>query len=55
IGTFKAHDGEYFLEPLMNPGGEEYEDVDSKPHLLYKHKANGAAVSGNTQPNCDTS
>uniref|UniRef100_A0A8C5PH52 ADAM metallopeptidase with thrombospondin type 1 motif 20 n=1 Tax=Leptobrachium leishanense TaxID=445787 RepID=A0A8C5PH52_9ANUR len=55
IGTFKAHDGEYFLEPLMKPDGGEYEDEHRKPHLLYKHNAKRADTLGNTQPSCDTS
>ncbi|XP_075786355.1 A disintegrin and metalloproteinase with thrombospondin motifs 20 isoform X3 [Pelodiscus sinensis] len=36
MGTFKAHDGEYFLEPLMKTEGDQYEDDHNKPHLIYR-------------------
>ncbi|KAM8974414.1 A disintegrin and metalloproteinase with thrombospondin motifs 20 [Pelodytes ibericus] len=55
IGTFKAHDGEYFLEPLMKSVGGEYEDEHSKPHLLYRNEITHANRSRDVQPNCDTS
>ncbi|XP_038235096.1 A disintegrin and metalloproteinase with thrombospondin motifs 20 isoform X4 [Dermochelys coriacea] len=38
MGTFKAHDGEYFLEPLMKADGDEHEDDYNKPHLIYRHE-----------------
>ncbi|XP_043404916.1 A disintegrin and metalloproteinase with thrombospondin motifs 20 isoform X2 [Chelonia mydas] len=38
MGTFKAHDGEYFLEPLMKADGDEHEDDHNKPHLIYRHE-----------------
>ncbi|XP_009980539.1 PREDICTED: A disintegrin and metalloproteinase with thrombospondin motifs 20-like, partial [Tauraco erythrolophus] len=38
MGTFKAHDGEYFLEPLMKADGSEHEDEHNKPHLIYRHE-----------------
>ncbi|KAJ7407992.1 hypothetical protein WISP_123543 [Willisornis vidua] len=38
MGTFKAHDGEYILEPLMKADGGEHEDEHNKPHLIYKHE-----------------
>ncbi|XP_032660482.1 A disintegrin and metalloproteinase with thrombospondin motifs 20 isoform X2 [Chelonoidis abingdonii] len=38
MGTFKAHDGEYFLEPLMKSDGDEHEDDHNKPHLIYRHE-----------------
>ncbi|XP_048817064.1 A disintegrin and metalloproteinase with thrombospondin motifs 20 isoform X5 [Lagopus muta] len=38
MGTFKAHDGEYFLEPLMKTDGGEHEDEHNKPHLIYRHE-----------------
>ncbi|XP_014726621.1 PREDICTED: A disintegrin and metalloproteinase with thrombospondin motifs 20 [Sturnus vulgaris] len=37
MGTFKAHDGEYILEPLMKADGGEHEDEHNKPHLIYRH------------------
>lgn len=36
MGTFKAHDGEYILEPLMKVDGGEHEDEHNKPHLIYR-------------------
>ncbi|ELV10692.1 A disintegrin and metalloproteinase with thrombospondin motifs 20 [Tupaia chinensis] len=36
MGTFKAHDGEYFLEPIMKADGSEHEDDHNKPHLIYR-------------------
>ncbi|KAJ7400306.1 hypothetical protein BTVI_106621 [Pitangus sulphuratus] len=38
MGTFKAHDGEYILEPLMKADGGEHEDEHKKPHLIYRHE-----------------
>uniref|UniRef100_A0A8C3P7I2 ADAM metallopeptidase with thrombospondin type 1 motif 20 n=1 Tax=Chrysemys picta bellii TaxID=8478 RepID=A0A8C3P7I2_CHRPI len=38
MGTFKVHDGEYFLEPLMKADGDEHEDDHNKPHLIYRHE-----------------
>nr|XP_027312792.1 A disintegrin and metalloproteinase with thrombospondin motifs 20 isoform X5 [Anas platyrhynchos] len=38
MGTFKTHDGEYFLEPLMKTDGGEHEDEHNKPHLIYRHE-----------------
>uniref|UniRef100_A0A8C6NFY1 Uncharacterized protein n=1 Tax=Melopsittacus undulatus TaxID=13146 RepID=A0A8C6NFY1_MELUD len=38
MGTFKTHDGEYFLEPLMKADGGEHEDEHNKPHLIYRHE-----------------
>ncbi|XP_068525490.1 A disintegrin and metalloproteinase with thrombospondin motifs 20 isoform X6 [Anas acuta] len=38
MGTFKTHDGEYFLEPLMKMDGGEHEDEHNKPHLIYRHE-----------------
>ncbi|XP_041966432.1 A disintegrin and metalloproteinase with thrombospondin motifs 20-like [Alosa sapidissima] len=47
IGTFTTHNGEYFLEPLIQADGEEYEEEHNKPHLVYKHerKRSGPASS----------
>ncbi|XP_058511803.1 A disintegrin and metalloproteinase with thrombospondin motifs 20 isoform X2 [Ochotona princeps] len=42
MGTFKAHDGEYFLEPLLPLDGGEPEDTHNKPHLIYRREATRA-------------
>lgn len=39
LGTFKSHDGEYFVEPLVLPDGEEFDEEHNKPHIVYKHEA----------------
>ncbi|KAB1270423.1 A disintegrin and metalloproteinase with thrombospondin motifs 20 [Camelus dromedarius] len=38
MGTFKAHDGEYFLEPIIKADGSELEDDHNKPHLIYRQE-----------------
>nr|XP_056702477.1 A disintegrin and metalloproteinase with thrombospondin motifs 20 [Euleptes europaea] len=38
MGTFKSHDGEYFLEPLMAADEDEHPDEHNKPHLIYRHE-----------------
>lgn len=38
MGTFKAQDGEYFLEPIMKADGSEHEDDHNKPHLIYRQE-----------------
>ncbi|XP_075456208.1 A disintegrin and metalloproteinase with thrombospondin motifs 20 [Ascaphus truei] len=55
IGTFKAHDGEYFLEPLMKADGGDHEDEHNKPHLIYKNEIKNVDPSGAVRPNCDIS
>ncbi|KAM9311710.1 A disintegrin and metalloproteinase with thrombospondin motifs 20 [Gastrophryne carolinensis] len=55
IGTFKAHDGDYFLEPMMKHDDEEHEDEHSKPHLLYKVEQKSRKHFGEAEPNCDIS
>uniref|UniRef100_A0A8D3C798 ADAM metallopeptidase with thrombospondin type 1 motif 20 n=1 Tax=Scophthalmus maximus TaxID=52904 RepID=A0A8D3C798_SCOMX len=34
IGTFTTQHGEYFLEPLLNAAGEEYDEEHNKLHLI---------------------
>ncbi|KAM4734787.1 A disintegrin and metalloproteinase with thrombospondin motifs 20 isoform 2-T2 [Anableps anableps] len=38
VGTFATQHAEYFLEPLLNVSGEEYDDEHNKPHLVYRHE-----------------
>uniref|UniRef100_A0A3Q2ZW55 ADAM metallopeptidase with thrombospondin type 1 motif 20 n=1 Tax=Kryptolebias marmoratus TaxID=37003 RepID=A0A3Q2ZW55_KRYMA len=38
IGTFTTQHGEYFLEPLLNAVGEEYDEEHNKPHLVYRNE-----------------
>lgn len=51
VGTFTTHSGQFFLEPLLSADGE-YEDQRNKPHLIYKHDAQG--TPSDTRP-CTTS
>uniref|UniRef100_A0A7N8Y7P8 ADAM metallopeptidase with thrombospondin type 1 motif 20 n=1 Tax=Mastacembelus armatus TaxID=205130 RepID=A0A7N8Y7P8_9TELE len=52
IGTFTTQHGEYFLEPLLNAAGEEYDEEHNKPHLVYRHerKRNISNTNNNTEP-----
>ncbi|XP_060047729.1 A disintegrin and metalloproteinase with thrombospondin motifs 20 isoform X2 [Erinaceus europaeus] len=55
MGTFKAHDGEYFLEPVMKADGSDHEDDDySKPHLIYRQELKKSSALQPHKP-CDTS
>ncbi|XP_039206112.1 A disintegrin and metalloproteinase with thrombospondin motifs 9 isoform X3 [Crotalus tigris] len=37
LGTFRSHDEEYFVEPLISPDQQEYEEEYKKPHIVYRH------------------
>nr|XP_046249772.1 A disintegrin and metalloproteinase with thrombospondin motifs 20 isoform X1 [Scatophagus argus] len=52
IGTFTTEHGEYFLEPLLNAAGEEYDEEHNKPHLVYRHERNKniSKTDNNTKP-----
>ncbi|GLD58953.1 A disintegrin and metalloproteinase with thrombospondin motifs 20-like protein [Lates japonicus] len=52
IGTFTTQHGEYFLEPLINAAGEEYDEEQNKPHLVYRHdkKRNISNAENNREP-----
>uniref|UniRef100_A0A670JB27 ADAM metallopeptidase with thrombospondin type 1 motif 9 n=1 Tax=Podarcis muralis TaxID=64176 RepID=A0A670JB27_PODMU len=39
LGTFRSHDGEYFVEPLIPPDQQEYAEEHKKPHVVYRHSA----------------
>nr|XP_033815546.1 A disintegrin and metalloproteinase with thrombospondin motifs 20 isoform X1 [Geotrypetes seraphini] len=55
MGTFKAHDGEYFVEPLMNTDGGDHDDEHYKPHLVYRHEINETAPPRKSHKPCPTS
>ncbi|XP_034625701.1 A disintegrin and metalloproteinase with thrombospondin motifs 20 isoform X4 [Trachemys scripta elegans] len=55
MGTFKVHDGEYFLEPLMKADGDEHEDDHNKPHLIYRHEDLKNVIYQNSQKPCEVS
>ncbi|XP_029009602.1 A disintegrin and metalloproteinase with thrombospondin motifs 20 isoform X2 [Betta splendens] len=53
IGTFTTQHGEYFLEPLLNAAGEEFDEEHNKPHLVYRHeRAGNASSSDNASDTC---
>lgn len=37
LGTFRSHDGDYFIEPLLSMDEQEDEDEQNKPHIVYRH------------------
>ncbi|XP_060058948.1 A disintegrin and metalloproteinase with thrombospondin motifs 9 isoform X3 [Erinaceus europaeus] len=37
LGTFRSHDGDYFIEPLLYVDEQEDEEVQHKPHIIYRH------------------
>ncbi|XP_045143176.1 A disintegrin and metalloproteinase with thrombospondin motifs 20 [Echinops telfairi] len=54
MGTFKVHDGEYFLEPIMKADGSEHEDGHNRPHLIYRQKLKKNQSQPSDNP-CDVS
>ncbi|KAM6437992.1 A disintegrin and metalloproteinase with thrombospondin motifs 20 [Liasis olivaceus] len=55
MGTFRSHDGEYFLEPLMGADEEEYEEEYNKLHLIYRHEDLRKDYFQNSYIPCETS
>nr|XP_006004481.1 PREDICTED: A disintegrin and metalloproteinase with thrombospondin motifs 9 [Latimeria chalumnae] len=55
LGTFRSHDEEYFVEPLLNLNGEEYEEEHNKPHVIYKNRDAPEKDSIREIQACDTS
>ncbi|KAG8127965.1 hypothetical protein E2320_014834, partial [Naja naja] len=54
LGTFRSHDGEYFVEPLISPDQQEYEEENKKPHIVYRHSVSPTFSPRNKQT-CDIS
>ncbi|XP_048206844.1 A disintegrin and metalloproteinase with thrombospondin motifs 20 [Perognathus longimembris pacificus] len=54
IGTFKTHDGEYFLEPIMEVNGTEHQEDHNKPHLIYRKEFKGSSLLPSYRP-CEVS
>uniref|UniRef100_A0A7M4FG01 ADAM metallopeptidase with thrombospondin type 1 motif 9 n=1 Tax=Crocodylus porosus TaxID=8502 RepID=A0A7M4FG01_CROPO len=46
LGTFRSHDGDYFVEPLLSLDEQEYEEEHNKPHVVYRHRAPQTGSSG---------
>lgn len=55
VGTFTTQHGEYFLEPLLNAAGEEYDEEHNKPHLVYRHERHRNTKSANATVPCAAS
>ncbi|XP_030723501.1 A disintegrin and metalloproteinase with thrombospondin motifs 9 [Globicephala melas] len=36
LGTFRSHDGDYFIEPLLSIDEQEGEEEQNKPHVIYR-------------------
>ncbi|KAM6470860.1 A disintegrin and metalloproteinase with thrombospondin motifs 9 isoform 3-T3 [Liasis olivaceus] len=54
LGTFRSHDGEYFVEPLISPDQQEYEEEHKKPHIVYRHSV-PPTFSPRDKQTCDIS
>ncbi|XP_067397827.1 A disintegrin and metalloproteinase with thrombospondin motifs 9 isoform X1 [Emydura macquarii macquarii] len=54
LGTFRSHDGDYFVEPLLSSDEQEYEEEHNKPHVVYRHSAS-RKDSPRERHTCDTS
>uniref|UniRef100_A0A803U052 ADAM metallopeptidase with thrombospondin type 1 motif 9 n=1 Tax=Anolis carolinensis TaxID=28377 RepID=A0A803U052_ANOCA len=54
LGTFRSHAGEYFVEPLITPGQQEYEEEHKKPHVVYRRSLPPTLMPEDKQT-CDTS
>ncbi|XP_029103687.1 A disintegrin and metalloproteinase with thrombospondin motifs 9 isoform X2 [Scleropages formosus] len=54
LGTFRAPDGEFFVEPLHSYGGRHYEEEHNKPHLVYRKEA-PSGDPPRSAAECDTS
>uniref|UniRef100_A0A8C6X3P0 ADAM metallopeptidase with thrombospondin type 1 motif 9 n=1 Tax=Naja naja TaxID=35670 RepID=A0A8C6X3P0_NAJNA len=54
LGTFRSHDGEYFVEQLISPDQQEYEEENKKPHIVYRHSVSPTFSPRNKQT-CDIS
>ncbi|KAK9406034.1 A disintegrin and metalloproteinase with thrombospondin motifs 9 [Crotalus adamanteus] len=54
LGTFRSHDEEYFVEPLISPDQQEYEEEYKKPHIVYRHNVS-PTFSPRNKRTCDIS
>lgn len=54
MGTFRSHDGDYFIEPLLSVDEPEDEEEQNKPHIIYRHSTPQRKPSTGRR-GCDTS
>ncbi|XP_058144336.1 A disintegrin and metalloproteinase with thrombospondin motifs 9 isoform X18 [Dasypus novemcinctus] len=50
LGTFRSHDGDYFIEPLLSIDEQEDEEEQNKLHIIYRHSQPSTGKHA-----CDTS
>lgn len=54
MGTFRSHDGDYFIEPLLSTDEQEDEEEQNKPHIIYRRSTPQREPSTGKHA-CDTS
>lgn len=54
LGTFRSHDGDYFIEPLLSIDEQEGEEEQNKPHVIYRRSTPHREPSTGRRA-CDTS
>ncbi|GAB1291091.1 A disintegrin-like and metallopeptidase (reprolysin type) with thrombospondin type 1 motif, 9 [Apodemus speciosus] len=54
MGTFRSHDGDYFIEPLLSVDEQEGEEEQNKPHIIYRRSTPQRDPSTGKHA-CDTS
>lgn len=54
LGTFRSHDGDYFIEPLLPIDEQEDEEEQNKPHIIYRRSTPHREPSTGRHV-CDTS
>ncbi|XP_004644840.1 A disintegrin and metalloproteinase with thrombospondin motifs 9 [Octodon degus] len=54
LGTFRSHDGDYFIEPLLSVDQGENEEEQNKPHIIYRRSIPQKEPSSGKHT-CDTS
>ncbi|XP_033066243.1 A disintegrin and metalloproteinase with thrombospondin motifs 9 isoform X1 [Trachypithecus francoisi] len=54
LGTFRSHDGDYFIEPLQSMDEQEDEEEQNKPHIIYRRSTPQREPSTGRHA-CDTS
>lgn len=54
MGTFRSHDGDYFIEPLLSVDEQEDEEEQNKPHVIYR-RSNPQREPSTGKHACDTS
>ncbi|KAL1790423.1 A disintegrin and metalloproteinase with thrombospondin motifs 9 isoform X1 [Sigmodon hispidus] len=54
MGTFRSHDGDYFIEPLLSVDEQEDEEEQNKPHIIYR-RSNPQREPSTGKRACDTS